>query len=142
MATIKQRKAFAEVGVNGGNISKAMAVAGYGKSVRKRTDKLTSTKGWKELMDQFLPDTLLAKRHQQMLNKTEKVIVSGGAKEGSHIEDTGQPHSDVNSALDKAYKLKRKYESEGINNNIVIVNVSKAGAKKYGVNQSTGTDII
>ncbi len=67
MATIKQQKAFKEVGVNGGNISKAMKAAGYGKEVSKRTDKLTKTKGWKELMEKHLPDSLLGKKHKELL---------------------------------------------------------------------------
>lgn len=70
MATLKQKKALKEVGVNGGNISKAMKKAGYSDSVSKRTDKLTQTKGWKELMEQYLPDDMLAQKHQELLNST------------------------------------------------------------------------
>lgn len=71
MATLKQKKAFREIGVNGGNISKAMSSAGYSPSVSKRTDKLTNTVGWKELMDKYLPDSKLGEKHQQLLNSTK-----------------------------------------------------------------------
>ena len=72
MPTIKQKKAFKEIGVNGGIISKAMVVAGYTKEVSKRTDKLTKTKGWQELMEHHLSDRLLAKVHREGLSATEK----------------------------------------------------------------------
>ena len=110
MPTLKQKRAFKEVGVNGGNISKAMKVAGYSPSASKRTDKLTRTKGWEQLMKQELPDGLLAKRHRALLNKNETIIVHEGKE--SRVEITTQPHSDVKGALDMAYKLKAKYAPE------------------------------
>ena len=71
MPTIKQREAFKEIGVNGGNISKAMKKAGYSKEVVKRTDKLVKTKGWKELTRRFLQDSSLLKVHKEGLNATK-----------------------------------------------------------------------
>lgn len=68
MPTIKQKKAFQELGVNGGNLTKAMKVAGYSAEVSKRTDKLTKTKGFKELMEEYLSDEDLAKAHRELLN--------------------------------------------------------------------------
>jgi hypothetical protein len=52
MATIKQKRAFKEMGVNGGNISRAMVSAGYSQEVAKRTDKLTCSKGFQELCEE------------------------------------------------------------------------------------------
>ncbi len=106
MATIKQKLAFQEIGVNGGNLSKAMAKAGYSPEVAKRTDKLTRTKGWEELTAKFLADDLLAERHLQLLNKQE---VSSDI-EGNKIY---QPDTQaVSKALDMAYKIKDKYAPE------------------------------
>lgn len=59
MATIKQKLAVKELGVNGGNMSKAMKAAGYSESVSKRTDKLANTKGFQELLEEYLPDNFL-----------------------------------------------------------------------------------
>ena len=95
MPTTKHKKAFKEV-LNGANISKAMIKADYAPSTARSTGKLTRTKGWQELMDKHLSDSLLAKRHRELLNKTE----------------SGQPHSDVKGALDMAYKLKGSYAAE------------------------------
>jgi hypothetical protein len=135
MATIRQRKAFKEV-VRGSTIKDAMIKAKYSLTTANRTNKLTRTKGWQELLDKNLSDEKITAIHNKLLNKRESFIVSDGAKEGSHVEFTEQPHSDAAKAIDMAYKLKKKYESEAINNNIVIVNVSSEGASKYALNPS------
>ncbi len=122
MATIKQKKAFKEIGVNGGNISQAMKEAGYSKEVAKRTDKLTKTRGWQELMEKFLPDKDLARVHQEGLAATTK---------RPHLidrDDKGRPVYDYideddyatrHRYLDSAYKLKGLYAPEkSINLNI------------------------
>ncbi len=96
MPTIKQKKAFKELGVNGGNISQAMKVAGYSESVSGRTDKLVRTKGWEELMEQYLPDKLLGQKHKALLNKKDK--------------ETGEPETQaVSKGLEMAYKLKGRF---------------------------------
>ena len=78
--------------VNGGIISKAMLSAGYSKETSKRTDKLTKKKGWIELMEQNLPDSLLAKKHKALLNKTEKIAKNNNAtKEIEVIERKDHP---------------------------------------------------
>ena len=106
MATLKQKKAFKETGVNGGNISKAMRKAGYSDSVSKRTDKLTNTKGWNELMEEYLPDKDLAKVHKEGL---EAIKRSTSLTEPDQIDpDFPTRHK----YLDTAYKLKGKYAPE------------------------------
>ncbi len=107
MPTLKQKKAFQAVGVNGGNISKAMVEAGYSPSVSKRTDKLTNTKGWEELMSTCLSDELLAERHLELLNKRD-IRFSAEGEELSNEPDTQA----VTKALDMAYKIKDKYAPE------------------------------
>lgn len=109
MATIKQKQAFKEV-VNGSSITAAMKKVGYSKETSKRTNKLTRTKGWEELLEKHIPDSLLAKRHRELLNKQEVIIVRDGKE--SHTELTEQPHTDVKAAIDMGYKLKGKYSAE------------------------------
>lgn len=147
MATFKQREAFKEV-LKGSTISGAMVKVGYAKTTASTTGKLTNTKGWKELMDKHLSDDKLSKVHSRLLLKEEVIVVSDGAKTGSHIERTGQPHSDAAKALDMAYKLKRRYESEGGNNNVIVINVMGESVRKYGIktdaitNPGTERDIV
>lgn len=84
-------------------------------------------------MEKHLPDSVLAKKHREMLNKTEKIVVSDGNQLGSHIEDTGQPHTDVTRALDMAYKLKGTYKDEGNMNNILVLQLSPESTNRYAV---------
>lgn len=67
MPTVKQKVAFKKV-VEGSNLTNAMKVAGYSVETSKRTNKLTRTKGWEELMEEYLPEEELARAHKEMLN--------------------------------------------------------------------------
>lgn len=108
MATIKQKLALANMVENGGNMGKAMIEAGYSPNTSKSPTKLTNSKGWEALMKKHLPDSSLAALHRKLLNKKEVLIVSDGGREGSHLEWTGQPHTDSLKALEVAYKIKGK----------------------------------
>ncbi len=108
MATIKQKIAFKEV-LKGSTITKAMKIAKYADTTASTTGKLTNTKGWNELLEKYLPDKLLAKKHLEGLEA---------------IEEKGQvDYSTRHKYLDSAYKLKGKYAPEkSVNLNIEIDN--------------------
>ena len=53
MATSKQKKAVDKLVENGGNVSKAMEAAGYSKATAKTPQKLTESKGFMELLDEY-----------------------------------------------------------------------------------------
>lgn len=92
MASLKQKLALKNVVENGGNVSLAMRDAGYSPNTAKTPQKLTSSKAWEELMEEYLPDTLLAERHSALLNKKT---------------ENGEPDTvAVKAALEMAYKLK------------------------------------
>lgn len=85
-----------------------MVKAGYAASTSKRTNKVTRTKGWAELMEEELPDKLLAKRHRELLDSRQVEIVHNGKE--SHAEIIDQPDVQaVSKGLDMAYKLGGKY---------------------------------
>ncbi len=98
MSTIKQEKAFEKVVENGGNVSKAMREAGYSPETAKTPQKLTDSKGWLELLEEHLPDSLITEKHRQLLTKTDA--------EGNIDVNAVRP------AIDMAYKLKGKYAPE------------------------------
>ena len=109
MATIKQKKAFKEV-VNGSTLTKAMKVAGYSEETAKRTNKLTATGGWQELMDKHLPDSELAKVHKEGLHayKVDRVTLKIGGEE--ELSMSNDPDFQTrHKYLDSAYKLKGMY---------------------------------
>ena len=111
MATTKIKRAVAEIGVNGGNISKAMRAVGYAPSTAARTDKLTKRKGFQYLMERVLPDALLLKVHREGLRATKKLqeIVDRDSKGAPiygliDVED----HPTRHKFLDTGYKIKGK----------------------------------
>lgn len=81
------------------------------------------TKTFQDIISKALSDEKLSKLHEKFLKKQEYAIVSDGVKLGSHIEYTGQPHSDALKALEVAYKLKGRYSDPGTTNNNIQINV-------------------
>ena len=142
MATIKQKKAFKEV-VNGGStLSGAMIRAGYSLSTSKRTDKLTNTKGWQELLNEFLPDSILAKKHREGLEATTKrpQIIdrdSRGQPIYEYIKETD--YSTRHKYLETAYKLKKRFEV-GINVDKAVFVIPSDFIDKHNVRTSPSSE--
>ena len=53
MATIKQKKAIENLVGNGGNVTKAMRDAGYKEGTINTPQRLTESKGYLELLDEY-----------------------------------------------------------------------------------------
>ena len=71
MATARQKVAAKKVVENGGNVSQAMIEAGYSPNTAHTPQKLTESKGWDELMEEFLSDAELQEKHRELLNATK-----------------------------------------------------------------------
>lgn len=67
MPTIKQKRALDIVVEGSGNMGEAMVKAGYSKETAKTPQKLTESKGWKELVEEHLSDKTLSKIHEGLL---------------------------------------------------------------------------
>ena len=107
MATIKQKKAVDRIIENRGNISKSMVEAGYTKATAKNPSNLTKSDGFQELMEEFLPDTLLTEKHRELLTVPKKIRhFKKGDLESEYEELDSQA---ITKGLDMAYKLKGKY---------------------------------
>ena len=94
MATIKQKEVHKRLMIDktGESVGKAMREAGFAKASSLNPHRLTNSDGWKELMKEHLPDTLLAKTHGKLLqSKQERFQLD---------------------ALNLAYKVKVKYAEE------------------------------
>lgn len=87
--TIKQNLAASKLVENGGNVSKSMIAAGYSKASAKNPQKLTRSKGWRKLIDEYLPDKLLLGLHKELLKSADQRIQL--------------------AAIDRAYKIKGRY---------------------------------
>jgi hypothetical protein len=120
MATTKQKIAAKKLSENIGkqkskkSMGKILKESGYSESVCKTPQRVTETKGWKELMEEYFPTEYVYKIHKKLLNKKEIVSYKG------EFVKTRQPHSDVKYALDMVYKLKglyKEYEQLDTTNN-------------------------
>src|SRR5574344_507255 len=69
-ANLRQKKVFKDVVENGRSVSSAMKDAGYGNGYSKHPEKLKKTKGWKALMKEVLPNSLLVKVAKEGLEAT------------------------------------------------------------------------
>jgi hypothetical protein len=101
-------------------ISKAMRGV-YSPATAKHPEKITKSKGWQELMKKFLPDTLLAKRHTELLNKRETYILK--TEDGIERIDLGPETQAVSKGLDMAYLLKGYYAPTKTNNTVMFAGI-------------------
>lgn len=109
--TEKQKTAFNKVMLEGKSLRQGMIEAGYtpASAVNPKLN-LTGSKAWDYLMETFLPDKLLMKKHRELLNVPIKKTIK---KRGNIIEITEELDTNaVKSGLDMAYKLKGKYKNE------------------------------
>lgn len=78
MATARQKKAVEKLVENGGSdhprpMGEILKEAGYSDAIAKNPQKLTESKGFKDLVDQYLPDDFILDALQQdIINKPEK----------------------------------------------------------------------
>lgn len=132
MPTIKQKIAFQEV-LNGSSISRAMIKAKYSPTTASTTGKLTNTKGWEELMEQFLPDKDLAKVHKEGLKAVKKQFKNNNST-GEIEEVAVEPDYAVrHKYLETGYKLKgrlkdKEEKGDTFNTQINIFNEEQAKA--------------
>lgn len=122
MPTLKQKMAFKEITENHSAIGPAMRKVGYTADTAVKPQNLTESKGWKELMNTYLPDKLLAKRHKELLDKRDQFVIKD-AETGKVTDkvDMGPDTMAVTKGLDMAYKLKGSYapeKSQALNLNI------------------------
>ena len=89
MPNLRQKKAIARVLEGAGSVSQAMREAGYPEGTAKNPQQLTRSKAWKDLMEEYLPDDVLATKHRVLLDHDEGNVQT--------------------KALDMAYKLKGSY---------------------------------
>jgi len=108
MATLKQRITIQKISeyIRNNPSRKSISLGmllkevGYSESVSKSPQRVTETKGFKELLEGAFPNDQLLKIHKKLLNKQEIISYKG------KILKTGQPHGDVKYALNLLYNLK------------------------------------
>lgn len=98
--TIKQKIVARELVGNGGNITKAMLAAGYSPNTANTPQKLTESKGFKELLQQYLPieDAFTATK--------EALVATRKRAEITDRDDKGRPIYEYYEEEDHQVRLK------------------------------------
>lgn len=116
MATLKQKKAIKKAVENGGNISRAMRDAGYSHQTAKNPSKLTESKAWSELIEEYMPDeSILQGIHEGFgaMKQIGALVLVSGDKPMKTKDNEGQievPDFAVrHKYLETALKLKNKF---------------------------------
>ncbi len=125
--TLRQKQAFTEMVGNGGNKAKALREVGYSPAVVNNPQKVTESKGWKQLEEEYFPldqiaevqaIVLKAKRYIYLDEEYEHEIKS---KDGNvigtetRIRKVQTEVDDIQNlikALDIAYKVRGMYPKE------------------------------
>ena len=97
--TIKQKMVASKLVGNGGNITKTMKEVGYSPNTANTPSKLTKSKAWPELMEQYIPDEKLLIAHEEALQATKWNDFTGEREED---------HTTRLRAVDLGYKVKGK----------------------------------
>lgn len=90
------------------SVSKAMLESGYPPATAKNPQAITRSKGWKELMDKYLPDDKLLEVHEQGLEATKTIT--------SHTEPdyTMPDYATRAKYLELGYKVKGRFIENGV----------------------------
>ena len=97
-----------------GQITKAMIALSFAPQVINSPKKVTETKSWLALMDESLPEDIVAERHRELLDKRDTMTyVTGRGKNRKVVShDLGVNVPAVGKALELAYKLRGRMAGE------------------------------
>ena len=119
MATLKQKRAFDKVVENGGNVSRAMMDADYSINTANTPQKLTESKGYKELLKESgLNEELVAK---------------------SLVEDIEKKPQNRIGELRLASDVLGMTKQEGDQSKTLVINIIGEVNNRYAIPQSTET---
>ena len=121
-ATIKQRRAFKDTLENLSRKKpktkqQILLAAGYSPNVAKMPPVIERSKGWQELMDQYLPEEDLAKVHREGLAATK--ITNILTAPDLVIPDYAVRHK----YLETGYKVRGKLKDNDGSGNILNINI-------------------
>ena len=118
---IKQKKVLDAWLKNGmRDMKSAILSAGYSESTARVPSVITKSETWKELMTEYFPDELLAKKHQELLNQRNVITYNEDLWDeqlGKYVsvkvsKDIGMNVTAVAKGLEMAYKMKGLYKEQ------------------------------
>lgn len=99
------------IGKDGKSFAQAAREAGYSNAIANNPQKVTKTQSWQTLMDQYLPQDLIARKHQELLEAEEIVFIPRGKK---ILERKRPDHAARKAGIDMAHKLRGNFAPEKI----------------------------
>lgn len=93
---LRQKRVIDNFIGSGGRLAESIRKAGYSEAYAQNSNKILETKSFQELLQEYLPDDRLLKKHNELLEKLDN---NGDIDVNS-----------VKSGLDMAYKLKGAYK--------------------------------
>lgn len=139
MPTLRQHLAVDNIVANGGNVTQAMLDAGYTPATANTPQKLTESEGFRKLLEEKLPDSLLLKTHLEGLEANKVVSARAIRKSGDPHdanEDTDDfievpDHPTRHKYLETAYKIKGKMSGEASSPfNVIIPIIIQRGENR------------
>jgi len=114
--TLRQRKTMKIMVTNGGKLEPAMKASGFSKAYAE-SGKLAKTKTWKQLLDQYLPDDLLAQKAREGLDANRVISaintgkdITGTTSDFIEVPDLATRHRYLETSLKMQNKLTEKID--------------------------------
>ena len=110
--TIRQKRAVKLLVANGCKSEKeALRKAGYSEAVANNPSKVTKSKAWPALMDEYFPEDFVAEKHRELFEAEDVVFIPRGKK---IIERRRPDNTARKGAVDMAHKLRGNFAPEKI----------------------------
>ena len=110
--SLRARRAVEILVENGGkSVSGAMRKAGYSAKTAKVPSKLTGSKSFQQLLDEYLPQDKIAAAHAALVEAEDVVFIPRGK---NIIEKRRPDNAARNKAVEMAYKLRGNFAPEQI----------------------------
>ena len=110
--TLRQKRMFKVLVENSSDtLKEAMIESGFSAETAKAPTKVTRSKGFKQLMDEYFPEDYVAQKHRELLDAEDVVFIPRGKK---ILEKTRPDNPTRRAAVNMAYKLRGNYAAEKI----------------------------
>ena len=127
---------------HGAGIGKAMIKEGYTKASAKNPKNVTESKSWEMLMDEYIPESLIAKTHKEAFTATRVIsAISGKQATGATTDFIDVPDWQTRmKATELGYKIRGKLVDKHdmmTGGEPIKIDISSMLDKAYGTKQST-----
>ena len=108
--TVRMIKTAQALVANGGkSVADAARQAGYSEAIARNPQKITKTKSWQALMEEYLPQDLIAQKHRELLDAEDIVFIPRGNK---ILEKKRPDNAARKGAIEMAHKLRGNFAPE------------------------------